>query len=346
MNLLLIKTSSMGDLIHTFPALSDAHQALPDLKIDWVVEDVFIDIPSWHPVVHNIIPVALRTWRKNFLTRETRSGLQMFRKELKRKHYDLILDAQGLAKSAVLTFLAKGKRAGLDFRSARESIASFAYQKKCKVHFYQHAVVRMRQLFAKALDYELPQTSPNFALDQAIFKKDIHSLPYLVFLHGTTWLSKQWPETYWMQLAKLAEAAGFQIKISGGNEEEVARAFRLSASSQAIEVLPFLSISKMTALLANAKGVVAIDTGFGHLASALSVPTVSIYGSTNAAYTGALGQNVAHLSANFSCSPCYRRDCKYKDTNSVKPACYQTVPPKQVWAALKRLMSLSNNLHI
>ncbi len=134
MRVLLIKTSSMGDLIHTLPALTDAGNAIPGIQFDWIAEESFAEIPAWHPLVRRVIPVALRRWRKGVFSKETREGWRELRAAL-HEQYDLVLDAQGLMKSAFLTFFAKGTRAGLDFRSAREGFAALAYQKKCTLIF-------------------------------------------------------------------------------------------------------------------------------------------------------------------------------------------------------------------
>ena len=346
MRILLIKTSSMGDVIHTLPALTDAGKAIPNIVFDWVVEESFAEIPHWHPLVDTVIPVALRRWRKNIFSEKTRKEWRQFKELLHAHDYDLILDAQGLSKSAFLSLFARGKCAGLDFSSAREALASFAYRYKYKVNFYQHAVSRMRQLFSQALGYELPKTIPDFNLNGGQFNKVEQEENYLVFLHGTTWASKQWPETYWVQLAELAKAAGYRVKMSGGNDEEVARAKRLAEQASNIDVMPRLSIGTMARLLANAKAAVAVDTGFGHLSAALEVPTVSIYGSTNPEYTGALGKASIHLSAKFSCAPCLNRTCQYKKPAVVVPACYATVPPALVWDTVVKMLEQARDSYI
>ncbi len=337
MRVLLIKTSSMGDLIHTLPALTDAGLAIPGITFDWVVEESFAEIPHWHPLVNKVIPIAFRRWRKNILSKESRQGLCTLKKELRSEQYDLILDAQGLVKSAFISLFAKGKRSGLDFRSARESFASLVYQQKHTVNFYQHAIHRMRSLFALALGYSLPTTAPDFGIQDEL-KVESEQEKYLVFLHGTTWVSKQWPESYWIELAEIAHQAGYRVKISGGNDEEVARAFRIGNASKAVDVMPRLTIAKMAALLANAKAVVAVDTGFGHLAAALNIPTVSLFGPTNADYTGVSGRASVSLSAKFSCAPCLNRTCTYKETANVSPACFTTLPPMQVWSVVNEYL--------
>jgi heptosyltransferase-1 len=333
MRVLLIKTSSMGDLIHTLPALTDAGNAIPGIRFDWVVEEPFAEIPEWHPLVDRVIPVALRRWRKGLLSAQTQAEWKVLRATLNERSYDLVLDAQGLVKSGFLAMFAKGPRAGLDFRSARESLASFAYQRKHTVNFYQHAVVRMRSLFSQALGYPLPVTPPVFGVD----KQQFHTATtedYIVFLHGTTWPSKQWPESYWQELGQMAADRGWRIKISGGNDEELARAARIAAGNASFDLLPRQTIKQMAGILAGARASVAVDTGFGHLSGALNVPTVSIYGSTNADFTGALGESSVLLSADFPCSPCLSRLCTYREPAPVTPACYGTVPPLKVWSVL------------
>lgn len=341
MRVLLIKTSSMGDLIHTLPALTDAGLTIPGIRCDWMVEDSFAEIPAWHPLVDRVIPVSLRRWRKGWLSKNTRGELRALRSALKDQQYDLILDAQGLVKSAALSMFANGPRAGLDFRSARESLAAVAYQHRYKVNFYQHAIVRMRSLFALALGYELPAAAPAFGVDRQQFQTTATNENYVVLLHGTTWPSKQWPESYWQELARMIQNRGWRVKISGGSDEEVARAERIAAGNSAVDLLPRLSIKQMAELLAGSRAAVAVDTGFGHLAAALDVPTVSIYGSTNPDYTGALGPSSIHLRAQFPCSPCLNRICSYREPSAVTPACYTTVPPMQVWTSLQTFESFA-----
>ncbi len=333
MRVLLIKTSSMGDVIHTLPALTDASQMIPGIEFDWIVEESFAEIPAWHPAVKRVIPVALRKWRKNVFARETRDGWRKLRAELKETKYDFILDAQGLAKSAFLGFLAQGLRVGLDFRSAREWPAALAYQKRCTVNFYQHAVIRMRSLFSQALDYSQPATAADFGIDRTKFINNTQQ-KYLVFLHATTWDSKMWPENYWVQLATIAALHGFNVKISGGNQQELERSQRIAKSVPTVEALPRQTIQQMASLLAGSAAAVAVDTGFGHLAGALNIPLVSLYGSTNPEYTGVMGMQAKNLAAKFPCSPCYKRECQYKGPSVEKPACYETLPPELVWQAL------------
>lgn len=198
MRVLIIKTSSMGDVIHTLPALTDAGNAIPGIQFDWVVEESLAEIPRWHPLVDRVIPVALRRWRKNIFSAETRLEWQQCRALLRARQYDLVIDAQGLLKSAWLVWIAKGKRCGLDWQSAREPLASLFYQQQCAAGKVKevHAVTRARRLFSQALGYPLPTTQVDYGVEKSQFNVAKNTNEYVVFLHGTTWATKHWPEEY------------------------------------------------------------------------------------------------------------------------------------------------------
>jgi heptosyltransferase-1 len=340
MRVLIVKTSSMGDVIHTLPALTDAGNAIPGITFDWLVEENFAEVPGWHPLVKEIIPIALRRWKKQWRTKQTWLELRSVKERLKKQSYDLIIDAQGLLKSAIFTRWVKGKVSGGDWQSAREPIASLFYQHKCSVNPKQHAVTRMRSLFAQALGYTLPDTIADYGVDRASFFDSKAQQPYLVFLHGTTWVTKHWPEEYWIELAKLANEKQLQIKLPWGSEPEKERAERIAQVGSHIEILPKLKLIEIAKVLANAQAIVAVDTGLGHLAAVLSVPTISLYGPTDAVLTGAMGKNQYHLSAEFSCAPCLSRECSFQESASVSPACFQTLSPAKVWHSLLNIMNL------
>lgn len=297
MKVLIVKTSSMGDIIHTLPALTDAGSFLPSIQFDWVVEEGFVEIPAWHSLVHQVIPVALRRWRKQLFSHQTLKQIRNFYREINAEKYDLIIDAQGLLKSALLACLAKGVRYGGDWNSAREHLASIFYQRKLEVPRQQHAITRMRSLFAQALGYVVPDNVPQYGIDRAHFSKEKSHENYLVFLHGTTWPAKHWPEEYWKSLAGLANQQGFVVKLPWGNLIEKERAERIAATCDRVQVLPKLNLLGIAEQLAGAEAVVSVDTGLGHLTAALDVPAVSLYGPTDPQLIGALGRLQRHLSA-------------------------------------------------
>ena len=332
MRVLLVKTSSLGDVLHTMPALTDAAQRLAGIRFDWVVEEAFMEVPAWHAAVDTVIPVALRRWRHSPLKVLRAGEPQVAVRQLRKQHYDLVIDAQGLLKSALITRLARGPRAGLNHDSAREPLAARAYQRKYAVPRQQHAVQRVRQLIAAALGYALPATDPDYGIKLHV--TDQVREPYLVFLHGTTWPTKHWPEPYWSELAGMAAAGGLQVKLPWGNTVERARAERIAAIHDAVEVLPRLSLGELATLIASASAVVGVDTGLVHLAAALGTSCITLYGATDPGLIGTLGEGQVHLRAEFECAPCKQRQCSFRGEAEVYPACYASLSPKSVWETL------------
>jgi len=324
---LLIKTSSLGDVVHTLPALTDAQRAIPGIQFGWVVEEGFAEIPAWHPAVAQVIPVAIRRWRKS-LWQTLRSGeWRRFKARLRETRYDLVIDAQGLLKSAWLTRYVKAPVAGLDRDSAREPLASRFYDRRYAVPRDQHALERVRQLFAQALGYELPQGIGDYGLDRAQLATPGEE-PYLLFLHGTTWPSKHWPEAYWRELAERMSAFGWAIRLPWGNAEEKARAERIAEGIAGASVLPRLNLGGVAKVVAGARACVAVDTGLGHLAAALDVPSISLYGPTLPGRVGAYGRSQVHLCASGP-------DAGKGDR--VKP-CFDDLLPERVASELKALL--------
>ena len=296
MRVLLIKTSSLGDVIHTLPALTDAALAIPGIQFDWVVEEGFAEIPAWHPAVAQVLPVAIRRWRKHPLQTFRNGEWKRFKARLRETRYDLVIDAQGLLKSAWLTRYVQAPVAGLDRDSAREPIACRFYDRTYAVPKDQHALQRVRQLFARALGYALPAGLGDYGLDRAGMA-DAPELPYLLFLHGTTWPSKHWPESEWRALAERCNELGWAVRLPWGNAEEQARAERIAAGLEHVEVLPKLNLAGVAKVIAGARACVAVDTGLGHMAAALDVPTISLYGPTLPGKVGAYGKGQIHLCA-------------------------------------------------
>ncbi|MEG0956543.1 MAG: lipopolysaccharide heptosyltransferase RfaC, partial [Citrobacter sp.] len=225
MRVLIVKTSSMGDVLHTLPALTDAQRAIPGIQFDWVVEEGFAQIPSWHSAVERVIPVAIRRWRKAWFSAPIKAERKAFRDAVRLQQYDAIIDAQGLVKSAALvTRLGRGIKHGMDWSTAREPLASLFYNCKHHIARQQHAVERTRELFAKSLGYTKPQSQGDYAIAQH-FLNDLNADAgqYAVFLHATTRDDKHWPEAYWRELIGQLHNAGIRIKLPWGAPHEEAR---------------------------------------------------------------------------------------------------------------------------
>ncbi|MBO6703148.1 MAG: lipopolysaccharide heptosyltransferase I [Pseudomonadales bacterium] len=330
MKVLLVKTSSLGDIVHALPAVTDALQAIPELVIDWVVEEAFKDIPERHVGVRRVIPVAIRRWRQQML--KSAGEFSEFRAQLLEDTYDLVLDSQGLFKSALTGWLAKGPLCGFSGASAREPVASKLYRKGYDIDVNQHAILRQKQLFASAIGYPCPD-----AIDFGL-KKNPDRKRRLAFFHGTTWLSKEWPLAYWQRLAIQAIDEGYELLVPAGSEEERARAEAITAAGGDVLYRP--SLSDLIERLSRCQGAVSVDTGLGHLAPALGVPMVGLFGATDPSLTGMLGQQAKVLaSTHLPCIPCRERDCQYKksdDSSKIHPPCYEPITPETVWQALQQ----------
>ncbi|SLM61355.1 MULTISPECIES: lipopolysaccharide heptosyltransferase RfaC [Dickeya] len=293
MRVLIVKTSSMGDVLHTLPALTDAMQVIHGIEFDWVVEEGFAQIPGWHPAVDRVIPVAIRRWRKNWFSAPVRAERAAFKQRLREKRYDAVIDAQGLLKSALLvTRLAHGNKHGLDWKSAREPLASWFYQYRHPVARQQHAVERIRALFAMSLNYRKPAEQGDYAIAARFLSTSVaDTSPYLVFLHATTRDEKHWPETHWRELIALTAPTGLRILLPWGAEHEHQRAQRLAEGFAHVEVLPKLTLEQVAAVLAGAQVVVSVDTGLSHLTAALDRPNITLYGPTDPGLIGGYGKN-------------------------------------------------------
>jgi len=294
---LVVKMSSLGDVIHTLPALTDAAAAVPGIRFDWVVEEAFSEIPAWHPAVDRVIPVALRRWRKTPFKSLTGPEWKAFRASLKLRHYDAVIDAQGLLKSAFIARMVGAPRFGLDKQSAREGLASHFYHHKISVARDLHAVQRIRLLFAHALKYTLSSASGDYGV-RANLKTGGDKMPSsLLFFHGTARAEKLWPQERWIKLAKLVGQRNYVVWLPWGSPEERERAERIASAAENAQVLPRLDLLGLASMLMEVDGAVAVDTGLAHLSAALDVPTVSLYGPTHIELIGAYGRNQTHIAS-------------------------------------------------
>lgn len=293
MRVLIVKTSSMGDVLHTLPALTDATRLIPEITFDWVVEENFAQIPGWHSAVDRVIPVAIRRWRKSWFSPATKLEREAFINQIRQYQYDAVIDAQGLLKSALLvTHKAIGAKHGLDWHSAREPMASWFYNVRHRVTKNQHAVERIRQLFALSLNYPLPETKGDYAIaGHFLTHLPTDANQYLVFLHATTRDEKHWPEQQWRELIEAIKPAGLKIKLPWGTPHEYERAVRLAEGFDHVEVLPKLTLAEIAQILAGAKAVISVDTGLSHLTAALDRPNITLYGPTDPGLIGGYGRN-------------------------------------------------------
>jgi heptosyltransferase I len=288
MQILIVKTSSLGDVIHNLPVVTDIARQVPGARMDWVVEEGFADVPRLHPAVQRVIPVALRRWRRGLLSPATWGEVGAFFRALRQESYDVVLDTQGLLKSGLIAALARGPVHGQDRASAREPLAARFYDRVYAVPRGRNAVVRNRDLAAQALGYPLPEAPP----DYGIAPPDATLLPlpprFVVALHATSRDSKLWPERNWIDLGRALQKQNLTLVLLWGNRVEEARARAIASAVPAATVLPQLGLRELAAVFGRAVGVVGVDTGLVHLAAALNRPTVAIYTDTSPALTGVL----------------------------------------------------------
>lgn len=287
--ILLVKTSSLGDVIHNLPVVTDILQQHADAHIDWVVEEAFADIPRLHPAINHVFTVALRRWRKQLFSKKTWCEIAAFKHQVSQQPYDLIIDTQGLIKSAVLSTFAQGVKNGMDKASAREPLASYCYDKKYPVARHLHAVTRNRALVAQACHYPQPNSAPEYGITAPKMVSAIALPPAFVMgLHGTSKDSKLWPTAQWIALAGLLAEQKRHLVLPWANEAEHQRAQTIAAHHANVMVLPKLSIAHLAHIIQQAWVAIGVDTGLSHLSAALNIPTVAIYTDTNPARTGVM----------------------------------------------------------
>ena len=303
MKILLVKLSSLGDVVHALPVVQDIRAAISDAQIDWVVEKSFAPVLALHPGLHRVIPCEIRRWRKSPLSALTRQQWNAFKADLRQTCYDAVIDLQGLTKSALVARLARlapgGKRYALANQtegSGYEAPTRWVADVAIRVNPHSHAVQRSRELAARALGYTLP-SHPNFGLSMP----PAHSAPAQIapeiianraaFVHGTSRADKEWPIVQWIALGRRLNEAGYQVALPHGNAKElatsqaIADALNTSTPDQAI-VWPLLALDALSQELAQCAGVIGVDSGVSHIAVALDLPHVQLYNFDTAWRTG------------------------------------------------------------
>ena len=284
--ILIVRLSSMGDVIHQMPAITDLVRVYPDAVIDWVVEEGFAELPRLHPAIRRVIPVALRRWRKSPFAAATKVEWAKFKTEIRACRYDLILDAQGLIKSAAIARMTCGPVAGFDRSSCREPLASFAYHRSYPIAKNLHAIERNRRLSAAANGYSL-QGEMDYGLKVPLqYLAWLGDVPYVVLLTATSRADKEWPEAHWLELAQRCIDVGMRPVFPWGNSDEQQRAQRLAAAVPLAIVTPKLSLTDAAMMLAGSRIVVGVDTGLAHLAAAVAVPVIAIFCASEPELTG------------------------------------------------------------
>jgi heptosyltransferase-1 len=302
LKILIVKLSSLGDVVHTMPAVQDIRRALPQAQIDWVVERGFAPLVQRCAGVRRVIPCELRRWRKAPFASTTRTEWAAFRNELQSEAYDAVIDLQGLSKSALVAWLARlapgGRRYALANRtegSGYEAPTRWVAHQAIRIEPHVHAVQRSRELCARALGYGVP-SEEIFGLQPhrgqgAIAPEKIaigmlSARPCVALVHGTSRADKQWPAAHWLVLAQRLDAAGYDVALPHGTNEEQRRSEALAREMAHAVVWPRLALDALTDALASCAGVIGVDSGLSHIAVALDLPHVQIYNFNTAWRTG------------------------------------------------------------
>jgi heptosyltransferase-1 len=298
--ILLIKMSSLGDVVHNLPVATDIRRHRPDTIIDWVVEEQYVPLVRMHPAVDHVHPVSLRRWRRNVFSGAHWREFGEFRRRLTAQAYEAIIDTQGLLKSALVSKLAHGPVYGFGPATAREPLASRFYDVRLEFPPAAHKILRYRSVAARALGYAVPDAI-DYGIRPASARPAFANGRYCVAFHATARAAKLWPEARWMELIRRLDAAGVACILPWGSGDERSRSERLAAAGSRCVVPPPMSIDEMAALIGDAQFVVGVDTGFMHLAAALVKPVVGIFCDSNpvdacpvgpgpTAYRGHVGQ--------------------------------------------------------
>lgn len=282
---LIVKLSSLGDVIHALPIVADVARHRPDVALDWACEAAYVDLLKLHPGLHHIFGVSLRQLKARPYAPARWQTLLRQRKAIMQNSYAGIVDCQGLLKSAWIASWNAAPIAGLGPDTVREPMAARFYNARFEVPRTLHAVTRNRQLVAAALGYVLAETdAPNYGL-QVSAATNI-TAPYVVFLHATSRDDKCWPEADWIALGQTLQQRGYTIVLPWGSDAEHARSQRIASALTRVMVPDKMPLSAAASILQGAACVVGVDTGLAHLAVALGRPTVGLYLSTQPALTG------------------------------------------------------------
>lgn len=273
--ILFIKTSSMGDVLHHMPAVTEAKRHFPEARVTWVVDELYAPLAALHPAVDEIITIAQRRWRREpFAARSWREFFAALGK-LRARRYDKIIDTQGLVRTGLMGKLARGERHGYDARSIREPFAARFYDVNHKIGWDLHVIARNRALTARALGYEI-EGAPDYGFDRAKIQPGA-SGNYAIIFHATAKAKKEWPEERWIEIGRELAKRGLEVVLPWGNDAERARSERIRARVPGARVPDRAPIMEVARLIAGARIVCGVDTGFLHIAAALGVPLVAVF---------------------------------------------------------------------
>ncbi|HJV84054.1 MAG TPA: lipopolysaccharide heptosyltransferase I [Noviherbaspirillum sp.] len=286
MNILLVRVSSLGDVVHNMPMVADILRHFPDAHIDWVVEESYVNLVKLNSGVREVIPFALRRWRKSLLSAPTRAEMRAFVRRLRAQAYNYVFDTQGLLKTGIVMQLARlapgGKRVGLangTEGSGYEGASRIFHSMSVPVDLRTHGVLRGRLVAAAALGYPV-NTPADFMLREPDFPQApawLPDVPYAAFFHATARAAKQWAPANWIETARLLHARGMPVLLAWGSDAERQAAQQLAEQMPNARVLPKLSMMEAVLFARRAALAIGVDTGLTHIAAAYNRPTIELY---------------------------------------------------------------------
>ncbi|EKS27504.1 lipopolysaccharide heptosyltransferase I [Afipia felis] len=312
---LVVKTSSLGDVVHQMPAMTDARRNRPNVRLVWVVEEAFAPLARLHRGVADVIPVATRRWRSQLLSSATWEEVGDFRMRLRDAGPEAVIDTQGLLRSALIARATPGKRHGYDWSSIREPLASLFYDVKHSVSRAQHAVVRNRALTGLSLGYT-PDGAPDYGL---VRPPAAEGARYAVLLHGTSKATKEWRESEWIGLGKWLHQQGLEVVLPWGSERERLRCQRLAGGIPGSRILDRQPLDATAKVIANAALVVGVDTGLLHLAAAYGVPLLAVFLATDPGLTGPVGSGPIVILGGKGAQPAFGEAIRAVESNGLLP---------------------------
>ena len=280
MKILIVKTSSMGDIIHALPVAWDIAHAFPEARIDWAAEASFRDIPRMSPFVDEIKVSRFRGWRKSILSKATRDEVAALKADLASEHYDAVVDLQGLVRSAWLASWTRVPVTGYSRRAAKEPLAAWFYEKTLEYPASIPTVRRYRAAAAEALGYEVDLERVHYGLSISEPSSVEMTEPYAALCINTSRDSKLWPEEDWVEIGRRLNETGRRSVLFWGSETERKRSESVASRIEGAVVAPRTGLLATGRLIAGADAVLGVDTGLTHLGAALGRPSVGIFVST------------------------------------------------------------------
>ncbi|MDD3759298.1 MAG: lipopolysaccharide heptosyltransferase I [Acidithiobacillus sp.] len=347
MRVLLVRLSSLGDVLHTLPAITDLQRNGKDVELDWLIEPAFAPIARWHPGVREVLPFSLRSRQGGLGT--LLGQLRELRRQLRTQRYDLVLDSQGLFKSALLARLAGTTVAGLSPRSAREPLATYLYGQRHAVPWGPTAIQRNRELFAQVFasprpsglaDFGLQKQAVSWRAENLALAAGKDALPFVLGLHATSraWQNKEWPLRHWITLAHSLADAGYDLALPAMGAREQERVATIAAAADNVRALPQMDLEGLGQVMLQARAFVGMDTGLSYLAAALGLAGVTLYGPTASEQENMPGSAQAILQSTENCAPCGSTRCRRIHQPEEPIPCQEGMQPTMVWERLAPLL--------